>query len=113
MSATRVSAAWGALLLVLGAGLAIWSGGVGPALLLVAGALPLFAVPLLDRRPMPPSGKRVLPRISVPVVLLAFGLSAAAVGLTAGLWLVLVGGEIALIALVGLALERRAERGRQ
>jgi predicted tellurium resistance membrane protein TerC len=52
--------------------------------------------------------------VSVPVVVAAIGAALAAVGLTGGLWLVLVGAEIGLFGLVWLAreivLERRAVR---
>jgi HAMP domain-containing protein len=52
--------------------------------------------------------------VSVPVVVLALGTATAAVGATAGLWLFLIGAELALFALVWLVreivIERRAVR---
>ena len=106
--------AWACLLLALGTMLAIWSAGT-PSLLFLVGALPLLVLAAWNRA-WPPTGRpRLLARVSVPVVVLAFGTAVAAIGITGGLWLLLIGGEIALFALVWLGrelyLERRAVRG--
>lgn len=102
--------AWGCLLLVLGAGLAAFSE-VVPALLFVAGAAPLLVLAGWNQaRPATDSARR-LPSLSLPVIPLAVGLATAAVGLTAGLWLGLVGAEIALFGAVWLLREMARERG--
>ncbi|HVY97548.1 MAG TPA: hypothetical protein VHA54_11370 [Solirubrobacterales bacterium] len=102
--------AWGCLLLVLGGGLAAFSELV-PALLFVGGAAPLFALAGWNQVRPASDSARLLPSLSLPVVVLAVGLAAAAVGLTAGLWLSLAGGEFALFGLVWLAREMARERG--
>jgi len=104
------AAFWGALLLILGTGLTIWSGGMGIGLLLAQGGFGALALALLQAGRPPQPRARLLPRFSLPTVVLALGLAAAALGLTAGLWLVLIGAEVALFALVWLAREIVAER---
>lgn len=105
--------AWACLQLALGAMLAIWGEEV-TALLFLGGALPLLVVAAWNHR-WPPSGRpRLLSRVSVPVVLLALGAGIGAIGFTGGLWLGLIGAEIAIFAAVWLAreivLEQRAAR---
>jgi hypothetical protein len=102
--------AWGCLQLLLGAGLAAFSELV-PALLFLGGAVPLFALAAWNRARPPADAPRLLPSLSLPVAVVAIGLATAAVGLTAGLWLALVGGEIALLGAVWLAVEIADERG--
>jgi hypothetical protein len=46
----------------------------------------------------------------VAAIVVAVGVAFAAFGLTAGLWLILVGAEVALLGLAGLVREVRAER---
>jgi hypothetical protein len=101
--------AWGCLQLLLGAMLAIWSGGT-PSLLLIAGSAPILFLAAWNRARPAADGRRVVPRMSMPVVVAAVGLSAAAVGLTAGLWLVLIGAEIAAFGGVWLGRELWIER---
>lgn len=101
--------AWGCLLLTLGAGLAAWSEWA-PALLFLAGAAPVLCLAAWNRVRPAREGPRLVPALSVPVVVLAVGLALAALGLTAGLWLGLVGGEIALFGLVWLGRELWEER---
>jgi hypothetical protein len=105
--------AWACLQLALGAMLALWGEQV-PALLFLAGAIPLLLASAWNRVRPPSGDPRLLARVSVPVVVLAFGTATAAVGATGGLWLFLIGAEIGLFALVWLAreivLERRAAR---
>jgi hypothetical protein len=102
--------AWACLQLALGALLAIWSHGT-PALLFLGGALPLLVLAAWNHR-WPPSGApRLLARVSLPVVVVAFGTATIAIGFTGGLWLVLIGAEIAVAGLVWLAREIAHERG--
>ena len=102
--------AWACLLLALGAMLAIWSEGSATALLFLVGPIPLILVAAWNRARPAPGGPRLLARVSVPVVVIAIGAALAAIGLTGGLWLVLIGGEIALFGLVWLAREMTLER---
>jgi hypothetical protein len=102
--------AWACLLLALGAMLAIWSEGSPEALLFLVGAIPLMLTSAWNRARPAPGGPRLLARVSVPVVVIAIGAALAAIGLTGGLWLVLVGGEIALFGLVWLGREIAGER---
>jgi len=101
--------AWGCLQLTLGAGLAAFSE-FTPALLFIVSAAPVLVLAAWNRARPPRERARLLPAISLPVVLVAIGLAAAAIGLTAGLWLSLVGAEIALFGAVWLARELYAER---
>jgi hypothetical protein len=104
--------AWACLLLALGAMLAIWSEGDASSLLFLVGAIPLLLTSAWNRARPAPGAPRLLARVSVPVVVVAIGAALAAIGLTGGLWLVLIGAEVALFGLVWLAreifLERRA-----
>jgi hypothetical protein len=102
--------AWACLLLALGAMLAIWSGGDASALLFLVGAIPLLLASAWNRARPAPGGPRLLARVSLPVVVTAVGAALAAIGLTGGLWLVLVGAEIAAFGLVWLAREVTLER---
>jgi hypothetical protein len=102
--------AWGCLQLLLGAMLAIWSGGT-PSLLLIGGSAPVLLLAAWNLVRPAPDGPRVVPRMSMPVVVVAVGLAAAAIGLTAGLWLVLIGAEIAVFGGVWLGRELWLERG--
>lgn len=101
--------AWACLQLALGAMLAIWGEEV-PALLFLGGALPLLVIAAWNHR-WPPRGRpRLLSRVSVPVVVMAIGAAVGAIGFTGGLWLGLIGGEIAVFGLVWLAREIHLER---
>ena len=57
---------------------------------------------------------RLLPESSLPVVVLTFGISMMLNGLAFGLWLILIGAEVALLGAIGLTGEfltrGRAER---
>jgi hypothetical protein len=101
--------AWGCLQLALGAMLAVWGGGV-PSLLLIGGAMPLFLIAAWHRARPPRTEVRLLPTTSLPIVPIAVGSAGIAVGLTAGLWLVLVGAEILAFGVIWLARELREER---
>src|SRR4051795_4848022 len=99
---------WGSLQLLLGAGLATFSEGV-PALLFLAAAAPVLCLAAWNRVRPASEDPRLLPSLSIPVVVLALGAALAALGLTAGLWLSLVGGEVALFGAVWLGRELREE----
>jgi hypothetical protein len=101
--------AWGTLLLVLGLGLAAWSE-VVPSLLLIGGSTPFFALAAWHRARPRRHEARLVPSVSMPVVVVAIGLATAAIGLTAGLWLGLVGAEIFLFGAVWLGREIWEER---
>jgi hypothetical protein len=101
--------AWGCLQLTLGAGLVAFSETV-PALLFLGSAAPVLALAAWNRARPPDDSPRLLPSLSLPVALLAIGLATAAIGLTAGLWLCLVGAQIALFGAVWLARELWEER---
>jgi hypothetical protein len=101
--------AWACLLLALGAMLGIWSGGT-PALLFLVGAVPLIVVSAWNHARPPHGRPRLLARVSVPVVVAAIGGSVGAIGFTAGLWLGLIGAEIAVFGLIWLAREIVVER---
>ena len=96
--------AWACILLALGAMLAIW-GETAPSLLFLVGAVPLIIVSAWNHRRPPHARPRLLARVSVPVPVIAVGCALGAIGLTGGLWLSLIGGEIAVCGLVGLARE--------
>jgi hypothetical protein len=101
--------AWACLQLALGTMLALWGEQV-PALLFLGGVLPLLVIAAWNHH-RPPSGRpRLLSRVSVPVVVLALGAAIGTIGVTGGLWLGLVGAEIAVFAAVWLAREIVLER---
>lgn len=102
--------AWGALQLLLGVGLAAFSEAI-PALLFLASAAPVLVLAAWNRARPAGDAPRLLPSLSVPTVVLAVGLAATAMGLTAGLWLCLVGAELALFGAVWLGREIWEERG--
>jgi hypothetical protein len=101
-------------MIALGTMLAIWSEGSASSLLFLVGPLPLLLVSGWNRARPAPGGPRLLARVSVPVVVTALGAALAAIGLTGGLWLVLIGAEIAAFGLIWLwrevTLERRGMR---
>jgi hypothetical protein len=101
--------AWGCLQLALGAGLVAFSETV-PALLFLGSAAPVLALAAWNRARPASEEPRLLPTFSLPVVVLAVGAALAAVGLTAGLWLCLVGAQVALFGAVWLGRELWEER---
>jgi hypothetical protein len=104
--------AWSCIMLALGTMLAIWTGGSASAALFLVGPIPLVLLAGWNRARPAPGGPRLLARVSVPVVVTALGAALAAIGLTGGLWLVLIGGEIAAFGLVWLVREVTTERRR-
>jgi hypothetical protein len=101
--------AWGCLQLLLGAGLAAFSE-FTPALLFLGAAAPVLILAAWNLARPAREGPRLLPAVSLPVVVLAVGAALAALGLTAGLWLCLVGAEVALFGAVWLGRELWEER---
>lgn len=101
--------AWGCLQLLLGAGLAAFSEGT-PALLFLAAAAPVLALAAWNWRRPRADSPRLLPALSVPTVIVAVGLATGLLGLTAGLWLGLIGAEIVLFGAIWLGRELRDER---
>ena len=102
--------AWSCIMLALGTMLAIWSGGSATALLFLVGPVPLVTLAGWNHARPAPGAPRLLARVSVPVMVTAVGMALAAVGLTGGLWLILIGGEIAVFGLAWLAREMVDER---
>jgi hypothetical protein len=102
--------AWSSIMVALGTMLAIWTAGSTTALLFLAGPATHIPLAALNRRRPAPGRPRLLARVSVPVVVTAIGAALAAVGLTAGLWLVLIGAEIGGFGLVWLVVEIARER---
>jgi hypothetical protein len=104
--------AWSAIMVALGAMLAIWTAGSTTALLFLVGPASLIPLAAFSRLRPAPGAPRLLARVSVPVVVIAIGAALAAIGLTGGLWLILVGAEIAAFGLVWLIIEVTGERRR-
>ncbi|HTT95624.1 MAG TPA: hypothetical protein VMF55_13200 [Solirubrobacterales bacterium] len=104
--------AWSTIMVALGLMLAIWSAGDASALLFLVGPAALVPLAVFSRLRPAPGGPRLLARVSVPVVVTALGVALAAVGLTGGLWLVLIGAEVGVFGLVWLAIEIVSERRR-
>jgi hypothetical protein len=89
--------------------LAIWSPGNLTPLLLLGGAVPAAGAGAYAlRRPEPIRGARLITDSSVATVIVAVGVAVAMVGITAGLWLALVGAEITAFGLGGVLRELRA-----
>ncbi|MBS1861159.1 MAG: hypothetical protein JSS68_05540 [Actinobacteria bacterium] len=104
--------AWSAIMVALGAMLAIWSAGSASALLFLVGPVSLIPLAAFSRLCPAPGGPRLLARVSVPVLVIAIGGALAAIGLTGGLWLVLIGAEVGAFGLVWLIVEITGERRR-
>ncbi len=102
--------AWSCIMLALGTMLAIWTGGSVTALLFLVGPVPLITVAGWNHARPAPGGPRLLARVSVPVVVVASGVALTAIGLTGGLWLILIGGEIVVFGVAWLAREMTSER---
>lgn len=100
---------WGCLQLVLGFGLFAWTQGA-PSLLLIGGSTGVFAFAAWNRVRPPRDRERLVATVSLPVVVVAVGLAAIAIGFTAGLWLSLIGAEILVVGAVWLGRELRDER---
>jgi hypothetical protein len=118
----RVGALWmGGLAVWIGALsllLWLWTGDeLAPALLTGAAvALGLIALYAAVRSEAPP-GSRRLAESSLPTVVIALGVAMALNGLAFGLFLILIGAEVAALGIAGLVIEhledRRARRRSQ
>jgi MFS superfamily sulfate permease-like transporter len=116
--AAAVVGVWAALLGALTAILWIWSGGDAVAVGVFGAATGLMAAvaaALLAtgrrRRPERAGGEvRAMPDLSFGTVILCVGLAAMLYGAVLGLFLVWIGGGVALAGLGRLAMERRGER---
>ena len=104
--------AWSAIMVALGLMLAIWTAGSPSSLLFLVGPASLIPLAAFSRLRPAPGGPRLLARVSVPVVVIAVGAALAAIGLTGGLWLFLIGAEIGVFGLVWLIVEMTGERRR-
>lgn len=103
--------AWAAWLGALALMLLIWSSShVEPALLGGGAVLVALLGAFCRLAPDRQSASRVVPQSSIGAIVLAAGLALAAFGLTAGLWLILVGAEAALFGAGLLLRERRGDR---
>jgi hypothetical protein len=102
---------WAAWLGILATVLWLWSDSeLVPGLLsLAALGTALLAVFIAILRP-PETAERRITTSSVSTVLIVLGAMVAVNGLYAGLWLELIGAELALFGLVWLALEELAKR---
>ena len=114
-SAGTIVLAWGALLAALAAMLWIWSPGDELAIATLGGAAVASAVlglvlAIVARRGRPQPRSRPVPVVSPATALLAIAIAAMIVGAAAGLWLILLGSGLAVLALGGLVRELRAER---
>jgi hypothetical protein len=111
----RIAALWmGGLALWMGTlSLVLWlwtSDDLAPALLTGAAvALALLAAFVATTRDEAPETRRV-PVSSLPTVVLVFGLAMTLNGLTFGLFLILIGAEVAALGLAGLIAQRVAAR---
>jgi hypothetical protein len=113
----RIAALWmGALALWMGTlSLVLWlwtSDDLAPALLTGAAvALALIAAFAATAHEKEPRSRRVAVS-SLPTVVLVFGLAMALNGLVFGLFLVLIGAEVAALGLAGLIAQHLTERRR-
>jgi hypothetical protein len=114
-----VPVVWGTLLAGLGVVAAFWTSEVeAPLALLLGGGAAIIlggGIYLAGRRrsPFDASGAHAHPRISPPTLLAAVGLTVILVSSYGGLWVLLIGAGLLLLALVGLAGELWFELGRQ
>ena len=107
-----ILAAWGALLALLALILLLFSPPQHDWALLAGAAMalaPLGSILLLPGA-RPESEPRALPESSLPTVVIAGALALIALGIAAGVWLVAVGAEVAVVGLFLLAREIRAQR---
>jgi hypothetical protein len=109
-------AGWGLWLVVLATMLWIWSGDELPAGLLTGAAVGWLLIALFVALRAAPTGPRILLESSLATVVVVIGASMMLNGLEFGKWLFLIGAEVAVLGLAGLAVELvdlRRERGRR
>jgi hypothetical protein len=97
--------AWAALLAVLAAILALWTGDLVAVALLPAAIVVVLGVAVAAWRARDREERRV-PEASVSALLAACGLAALAVGAAVGLWAALIGAGLVVLALIAAARER-------
>jgi hypothetical protein len=114
----RIAAIWiGALALWIGTLsllLWLWTGAELAPALLTGAAVALAAVAaFVAILPEQAAGPRTLAESSLPTVVVVIGLAMMVNGLTFGLFLILIGAEVAALGLAGLARQLWLERGRR
>ena len=97
--------AWAALLAALAAMLALWTGDLVAVVLLPGAVLVVLAVAVAVARSRDPL-QRVVPEASASGPLAAGGLALLALGAVAGLWAVLMGAGLLVLAIVAAVRER-------
>jgi hypothetical protein len=97
--------AWAALLAALAAMLALWTGDLVAVVLLPGAVLVVLAVAVAVARARDPL-ERVVPEASASGPLAAGGLALLALGAVAGLWAVLMGAGLLVLAIVAAVRER-------
>jgi hypothetical protein len=97
--------AWAALLAALAAMLALWTGDLVAVVLLPGAVLVVLAVAVAVERARDPL-ERVVPEASASGPLAAGGLALLALGAVAGLWAVLMGAGLLVLAIVAAVRER-------
>lgn len=115
----RIGAIWiGGLALWIGTlslVLWLWTSDDLPPALLSGAAVALALIAVFAATVSEKAGPRTLARSSLPTVVLVLGLAMALNGLAFGLFLILIGAEVAALGLAGLVLqlvnERRASGG--
>jgi hypothetical protein len=110
----RIGAIWiGGLALwigILSLVLWLWTSDHLPPALLSGAAVALALIALFAATVSEEAGPRTLARSSLPTVVLVFGLAMALNGLAFGLFLILIGAEVAALGLGGLVLQLVNER---
>ena len=97
--------AWAVLLAALAAMLALWTGDLVAVVLLPGAVLVVLAVAVAVARARDPL-ERVVPEASASGPLAAGGLALLALGAVAGLWAVLMGAGLLVLAIVAAVRER-------
>jgi len=113
----KIAAAWmGGLALWMGAlalVLWLWTSDPLPPALLTGAAVALVLIALYAATAREPAGSRTLARSSLPTVVMVFGIAMALNGLTFGLFLILIGAEVAALGVAGLVLGHLEDRRRR
>ncbi len=105
MTGSRAPAAWGALLLVSGAVLAIWAGSLLAAAPLLAAGVAGLAIGAAARGPRT-DRDHVAGRAGAGAAVAAVALTLMLLGVAAGLWVTLIGAGLLLVAGAALIRER-------
>ena len=106
-----VLAGWGAMLTVLAVVLLLWSPPQDEWALLAGAAIGLVPLGWIMLAPGGRSDEpRPIPDTSLPTVVVATGIAVIVLGLAAGPWLAVIGGEILLLGAIALIRELRSQR---